>query len=386
MGPATVGLLIGSVGKVLVGGSTLGYLWTLLKGDESEFKKKLLTAIERSGMGIHRIKKSGEKFIERPKLESFHMVGRNHYQARFTLPIGMTPSDCERAKQVLETATNAEIDYTFNGQTWELDCYAHMVPERVMYDDVVGSPEDPNKLVVTLGVSRRGLEQVNFMETPNPNVLIAGMAGMGKSVELNNIITQLLQYNTELYMIDPKQVELNIYESVPKVQQVVYDYINARKVAREVVKKLKERQELLAEAGVVKIQTYNEMNPDNPIPYTFLIVDEFADFEQEKEFWNDVAEIARRGRALGCYLILCTQRPSHEVLNQQIKANLGVKIALKTSNARNSQIIIDTDRAAKLPMIPGRAILDMGLQREIQVPYLDRARHRELIGGNLVVV
>lgn len=349
------------------------------------FRELLETTIKRSSLNIS-IGSGKDKHIELPKILKSIKKPYGWYVI-LNLPIGVTIEDAIKSRIKLESATNSSIEMWNEGQILHMKFYLKNIPKTIKYNDKYLPTES---LKILIGFSKRGREILDYLKMPNPNVLIGGMAGLGKSNLVNVILTQLIDKgNTELYLIDPKRVEFNIYSNIPNVKEIAKDTLTAKQVAREVARIANERSEIFDSKGYTNIHIYNE-HEEEKLPYVFLVIDEFGDFAGKKfeDFWDDVGEIARKGRALGCYLILSTQRPDNTVLDQQVKANIGTKISFKTSNQYNSEIILGkgNTQAVLLPMRSGRCFMDDGMGVwEMQVPHLSREQHEAVLSKYKVV-
>jgi len=203
-----------------------------------------------------------------------------------------------------------------------------------------------------------------------PHLLIAGATGTGKSVCINTIINSILfrmkPEDLRFIMIDPKRIELSIYEGIPHlIQEVVTDNEDALRVLQWSVTEMERRYELLQKHKVKNINTYNDqVNElrkkcktteeadliDNAIPYIVIIVDELADLIMTigKDVERLITRLAQMARAIGIHLILATQRPSTQVLTGIIKANIPSRIAFKVPTKIDSRVILDANGADKL--------------------------------------
>ncbi len=187
-----------------------------------------------------------------------------------------------------------------------------------------------------------------------PHLLIAGSTGSGKSVCINTIISSLIIKNTtstvRFLLIDPKMVELSLYEGIPHLlMPVVKDKRLAVKVLKMAVAWMEHRYKLLAKVGAKSLESYNLKTKDHR-PYIVIIIDEFADLilTQGKEVEGPIARLAQMARAVGIHLIVATQRPSVDVITGIIKANFPVRIAFKVPSKVDSRVILDTIGAEKL--------------------------------------
>ncbi len=187
-----------------------------------------------------------------------------------------------------------------------------------------------------------------------PHLLIAGATGTGKSVGLNSMICSLLYRHTpetlRLLMVDPKRIELSLYDGIPHLlHPVVSDPSEATRALRWAVTEMERRYQLLEEARARNLQGYNR-TADEPLPYLVVIVDELADLMMvsSKEVEAAIARLAQMARAAGIHLIIATQRPSVDVLTGLIKANFPARISFKVSSRVDSRTILDTMGAERL--------------------------------------
>lgn len=217
---------------------------------------------------------------------------------------------------------------------------------------------EDNDLTVALGKNLFGkpiFAKINEM----PHLLIAGATGSGKSVCINTIIMSLIfKYSpddVEFIMIDPKRVELSVYNGIPhlKGRKVVYDSARATNSLEYAVKEMVDRYEKFAKNKVRDIGSFNELlarRGEKKMSYFVIIVDELSDLmmESSKEVENYITRLAQMGRAAGVHLIIATQRPSVDVITGVIKANIPSRISFQVSSAIDSRTILDMAGAEKL--------------------------------------
>ncbi len=186
-----------------------------------------------------------------------------------------------------------------------------------------------------------------------PHLLIAGSTGSGKSVCLNSIIISLL-YNAapdelKLVFIDPKMVELTVYNGIPHLMTpVVTDPKKAAVVLRWMTTEMEKRYKMFADLGVRDIYRYNQSAP--PLPFIVIVIDELADLMMISpvEVEDSICRLAQMARAAGMHLIVATQRPSVDVVTGIIKANIPSRIAFAVSSQTDSRTILDIGGAEKL--------------------------------------
>ena len=193
-----------------------------------------------------------------------------------------------------------------------------------------------------------------------PHMLIAGTTGSGKSVCMNSIIISLLYKaspdDVKLIMVDPKMVELGIYNGIPHLLiPVVTDPKKAAGSLQWAVTEMMRRYKYMSDAGVRDLESYNAMIESEEIegtklPQVVVIIDELADLMlvAAKEVEESICRIAQMGRASGIHLVIATQRPSADVITGLMKANIPSRIAFSVASAMESRIILDTQGAEKL--------------------------------------
>ena len=192
-----------------------------------------------------------------------------------------------------------------------------------------------------------------------PHMLIAGTTGSGKSVCMNSIIISLLYKaapdEVKLIMVDPKMVELGIYNDIPHLLiPVVTDPKKAAGSLQWAVTEMMRRYKLMSDAGVRDLESFNSIveseEEGEKLPQVVIIIDELADLMlvAAKEVEDSICRIAQMGRAAGMHLIIATQRPSADVITGLMKANIPSRIAFSVASAMESRIILDTVGAEKL--------------------------------------
>ena len=219
--------------------------------------------------------------------------------------------------------------------------------------------ESHYKLPLALGLNISGKPIIADL-TKLPHLLIAGATGSGKSVCINNIILSML-YNlnpkqVKLIMIDPKRVELNVYNGIPHLSiPIVTDKNQATKVLNWAISEMERRFKIFAQVGVRNMQGYNEyvenIKKDMlPLPYIVIIVDELADLilSSPVKVEESLCRLAQMTRATGIHLIIATQRPSVDIITGSIKVNFPSRIAFAVSTQVDSRTILDVNGAEKL--------------------------------------
>ncbi len=234
---------------------------------------------------------------------------------------------------------------------------------KVSIKDVLMSKEftmSPSPLAFSLGKDITGTVRVCNL-AKMPHLLVAGTTGSGKSVCLNAIIVSILYKaspdDVKFIMIDPKQVELSMYEGLPHmvVPKVITDATKAVNALQWAVDEMERRFNLISEARVRNIDEYNKTEDvvsgkKKKIPFLVIIFDEFADFMlvAKNEIEDKIMRLAQKARAAGIHLILATQRPSTDVVTGTIKANFPARIAFKVASRVDGEVIMGSPGAEKL--------------------------------------
>ncbi|OHX52591.1 cell division protein FtsK [Planococcus salinarum] len=239
-----------------------------------------------------------------------------------------------------------------------------------------------SKLLFGLGRDVTGqavMTELNKM----PHLLVAGSTGSGKSVCINGIITSIIMrakpHEVKMMMIDPKMVELNVYNGIPHLlAPVVTDPRKAAQALKKIVSEMERRYELFSHTGTRNIEGYNEyvrvFNEENEdkhpkLPFIVVIVDELADLMMvaSNEVEDAITRLAQMARAAGIHLVIATQRPSVNVITGVIKANIPSRIAFAVSSAIDSRTILDMGGAEKLLGRGDMLFLGAGQSKPVRV-------------------
>jgi DNA segregation ATPase FtsK/SpoIIIE, S-DNA-T family len=243
--------------------------------------------------------------------------------------------------------------------------------EKIFLRDVIESAkfqQSASKLTIALGKTINGEEYIADL-SKMPHLLIAGATGAGKSVTLNAIICSVLYKaspeEVKFIMVDPKRVELGLYEGIPHLlTPIVTDPKRASNALKWAVNEMETRYRSLAALGVRNIEQYNRQvhemtsptlfddpaEPLKPLPYIVIAIDELADLMMiaRSEVETSIARLAQMARAVGIHLVLATQRPSVDIITGVIKANIPCRMAFRVSSKVDSRTIIDSNGAEAL--------------------------------------
>ncbi len=247
--------------------------------------------------------------------------------------------------------------------------------ETIYLREVLECPEftaSHSKLTLSLGKDINGRIRVADLNTM-PHLLMAGATGTGKSVCINSMIVSMLYKATpeelRLILVDPKRLELGLYDGVPHLLvPVITEPKLAAHALRNAVREMERRLKLLAEKGVRNIEQYNRLfdkprtlslfgedgspagEPERPIPYIVIIIDELADLMMvdSNNVEASITRLAQMARAVGIHLILATQRPSVDVITGLIKANFPARISFRVATKVDSRTILDSNGSEAL--------------------------------------
>ena len=275
------------------------------------------------------------------------------------------------------------------------------INSMVSFREIIASfPKDKlnNKLMVALGKDIMGVPRYCEINK-TPHLLIAGATGSGKSVCINCIIGSILMRakpdEVKLVMIDPKKVELGMYNGIPHlITPVVVDPRKASIALQRVVKEMERRYDLFSDSKTKNIETYNDyvkkQNDKLPeesrlpiLPYWVVIIDELADLMLvcSKEVEDSIMRITQMARAAGIHLIVATQRPSTNVITGVIKANIPSRISFAVSSFVDSRTILDMAGAEKLLGKGDMLFLPMGesIPQRIQGAFVSEGEINKLV-------
>lgn len=248
--------------------------------------------------------------------------------------------------------------------------------------------KSPLPLLITLGKDVAGKAMfANIAKMPH--LLVAGATGSGKSIYIHALIASLLYRNSpetlRFIMVDPKRVELTIYNNIPHMlAPVIIETKKAVGTLKWLCKEMEKRYNTLMSAGVRDIGSYHkEKNATVPMPYLVVIIDELADLMSTypREMEASIVRLAQMSRAVGIHLVLSTQRPSVEVITGLIKANITSRVALQVASQIDSRTIIDMAGAEKLLGNGDMLYLagDTAKPRRIQGPYISEQEVKKVV-------
>ena len=244
--------------------------------------------------------------------------------------------------------------------------------QTIALREIIEAPEfinSPSKLTLAMGRDLHGRIRVTELAAM-PHLLIAGSTGTGKSVFINSLMMSILYKaspdEVKMVLVDPKRLELNLYENIPHlIAPVVTDPKIASNVLRNATREMENRLKLLAQRGVRNIDQYNrtfkkeqslslfdnlEETEHKPLPYLVIVIDELADLMMvdTNNVEESITRLAQMARAVGIHLILATQRPSVDVITGLIKANFPARISFRVASKVDSRTILDSNGSESL--------------------------------------
>ncbi len=244
--------------------------------------------------------------------------------------------------------------------------------QTIALREIIEAPEfinSPSKLTLAMGRDLHGRIRVTDLSAM-PHLLISGSTGTGKSVFINSLMMSILYKaspeEVKLVLVDPKRLELSLYENIPHLlAPVVTDPKIASNVLRNATREMENRLKLLAQRGVRNIDQYNrtfkkehslslfenlEESEHRPLPYLIIVIDELADLMMvdTNNVEQSITRLAQMARAVGIHLILATQRPSVDVITGLIKANFPARISFRVASKVDSRTILDSNGSESL--------------------------------------
>ncbi len=297
---------------------------------------------------------------------------------RISTPVGLCSKDFEKHEVALKEHFRAE-DININFENGWIFLQLHKEKLKNMYEYT--GVDTRNILEVPVAYDVSGLITVNIAE--GPHMLVAGETGSGKSTTLRNIITYLIQkkseYGVKLHLIDLKEgVEFSVFRKSSVVKSFSKNIQEAESVLRDIMGEVKKRYSLFFDNDCVDISEYNKRFKKKKLNYEVCVIDEFADFHDEKESIALLEELLAKARACGIHFIISTQRPDSKILNGRLKANVPYVVGLKTMNEVNSRIIIDEGGLEKLKG-NGHAIIKTDRLIEAQCIHISTEQARDIV-------
>jgi DNA segregation ATPase FtsK/SpoIIIE, S-DNA-T family len=298
----------------------------------------------------------------------------------FTLVNGTDPKEVLKKEYVFNQFFGKNIELEGDYKKFQLTVYQKGLVKELSYKyKDLETAIKGQKIPIVCGKDRNG-NWIVYDAITEPNALISGEPGSGKSTQLRSILTTLIQYkspdNLHLYLGDLKMSEFHLFKGVQHVKGVAVFPDELERMLKKIYKEMLDRAKLLNSAGVMHI---DKLPAVKKVPYILLAIDEIVMVMDNKELKKMLVQIDSLGRALGIYNILSLQRPSHDILDTKIRSLLTVRMGFRTVDATNSKMI-GTPGSEKISReTPGRFILKRDSLDEIQAPYLHEEKAEEIL-------
>lgn len=335
-------------------------LWEKLKS-----RQKLITAFKEAG--IYKTIGSDERKIY-PKIHSVRITDHSTEYV-FTLLNGINPGLLEKNFYVFQQILGKQTKLEGEIKKFVLTVGHTKLPKKLIYKYKDIKPQLEGFIMpIVCGIDRNG-NWIVYDAVTEPNALISGEPGAGKSTQCRSILTALIQCKTpddlHIYLGDLKLSEFFLFEGVEHVKSVCVYPEDMARMLMYLHKELRRRGELLKKHRVTHITKVPCKNP-----FILLAIDEIVMIMDDKEMKKQIVQLVSLGRALGIYCILSLQRPSHDILDTKIRSLLTVRMGFRTTDFSNSKII-GTPGSEKISKeTPGRFLIKRDEIKELQAPYL----------------
>lgn len=315
------------------------------------------------------------------KLEEYPMLFKeinNGYLV--TIPVGLNAGDFIKHKNSLETYLNREVDIQNKNGLVYIEYKVKKLKENIPYEQ--------NKRIVShikfdIGESIDSIVTLDLKE--NPHSYIVGTTGSGKSVMtkviLSNLISLYRPSELELYLADLKRVELNLFRNVKHCKKFVYTVEATTEVIADLLEETNRRYDLFMEHEVTNIFEYNKLPNVKKLKYQVLYIEEIVMLleDKKKRAMKLLKQLIAISRASGLYVFLTTQRPSNDIIDNVVKANINNRIVLKCEDSKNSVVALDRE-GAELLRGNGHGIIKRGCQNEeFQAYYISDEEVKKII-------
>lgn len=307
-------------------------------------------------------------YTTNPKYDSF----------TFTVPNGYGKQKLEQYKDGLELAIGYPVTFDFIKTNWVITVKKYKLKSKVNYT----LSYNKNSLKIKIGDYEQGQLSINLKE--NPNTIICGTTGSGKSVCSKSILTTVINnFNPnkmKITLCDLKKVELNLFKNVEHVERFTYDLQETTEIIEDFLTESNNRYKLLMDNNVVDIYEYNQISKEK-LPYKILFIEEIVLLLQDKKHlaMDNLKQLLPTCRACGIFVIMTTQRPSCDVLDSVAKACINNRIVFKVEDSKNSIIALDQEGGEKLKG-KGHGILKVGSEfTEFQGYFISTQQTKDLI-------
>lgn len=332
--------------------------------------------------GLYMKFKNGDKDVQVfPKIHSVQFDDEKKTTTYvFDLVRGMDPKEVIKKHFVFMQHFGKNIDLDGDHKTFELIIYENGIKRELTYKFKDIQPIiEGMKVPIVCGIDKNG-EWVAYDAKTEPNALISGEPGSGKSTQLRSILCTLIQSlspdDLHLYLGDLKMSEFHLFKGVKHVKNISVFPDELEVMLARVYSDMIRRSKLLNSSGVMHV---DDLPQDKKVPYILVAIDEIVMVMDNKEIKSMLVQIDSLGRALGIYNILSLQRPSHDILDTKVRSLLTVRMGFRTTDLSNAKIIGTPGSETISRETPGRFFLKRDTLSEIQAPYLTDNRAKKLL-------
>lgn len=290
----------------------------------------------------------------------------------FNIPIGMSLKDFKKYKEGIEAQLKENIDIRLNNGFIEIEIITKKLKEKVLYQLPKRMKES---IYIPIGESIERMIGIDLKE--NPHSYIVGTTGSGKSVCTKGILTSLVNnyqpHEVELYLCDLKMVELALFKNLKHTKKFVYTVDDTTEVIADLLQETKNRYNLFMDHGVTSIFEYNKLTNVKKLKFQVLFIEEVVILleDKNKKAMKLLKQLIAISRASGCYVFITTQRPSTDIIDNVVKANINNRIVFKVEDEKNSIIALDSPESKDLKG-KGHGILKVGSNKvEFQSYFID---------------
>lgn len=349
-------------------------LWAKL-----QTRNKLIKAFRSGDMHLTYKMSDGNERLIFPKIRNVN-ISDSSTTITFTLPNGLDPKLLKKNYYVFEQYFGQNVELDGEVKRFTLTVNKGSLPKELTYNYAKIEPELKGlEMPIVCGKDNAGKWMV-YNAITEPNCLISGEPGAGKSTQLRSILATLIQHKSpdqlHIYLGDLKMSEFFLFKGVEHVKSVCVYPEDMARMLDHIHREVKRRGELLNKHRVTHI---TKLPKDEP--FILLCIDEVVMIMDDKSMKKQIVQITSLGRALGIYCILSLQRPSHDILDTKIRGLLTVRMGFRTTDASNSKIIGTPGSERISKETPGRFLIKHDQLTELQAPYLTEEDAEELLAA-----
>jgi DNA segregation ATPase FtsK/SpoIIIE, S-DNA-T family len=342
-------------------------------------RRKLVKAFKTGGFHLTYKMSDGNERLILPTIRNVN-ISDSSTTITFTLPNGLDPKLLKKNYYVFEQYFGQNVELDGEVKRFTLTVNKGALPKELTYNYATIAPElEGLDMPIVCGKDSAGNWMV-YDAITEPNCLISGEPGAGKSTQLRSILSTLIQHKSpdefHIYLGDLKMSEFFLFKGVKHVKSVCVYPEDMARMLDHIHRELKRRGELLNKHRVTHITKLPKAEP-----FILLCIDEIVMIMDDKDMKKQIVQITSLGRALGIYCILSLQRPSHDILDTKIRSLLTVRQGFRTTDASNSKIIGTPGSERISKATPGRLLIKRDELTELQAPYLTEEKAEKLLAA-----